>query len=197
MLAVLSMQNQPQILSSEAIHTSYPKGKLAFKLQGDNMCHPCHNQCILQYPIAVHYNGHFSFELVLFLYADSTGGPLDGPTLEDLERRKSAMSGSDLSPATYLSKLAREKSETAELRPEMFTIYKDEERKARGVEMITRDRTYDPQKEDSGYKPTVSTWGVFPRPANISQAYGGGRTIRPGDVRLAYLKPFRMSRSSL
>jgi hypothetical protein len=30
------------------------------------------------------------------------------------------------------------------------------------------------------YKPKVTTWGVFPRPSNISQAYGGGRNIRPG-----------------
>ncbi|XVF24215.1 hypothetical protein REPUB_Repub13aG0108500 [Reevesia pubescens] len=32
------------------------------------------------------------------------------------------------------------------------------------------------------YKPKVSTWGVFPRPGNISKTYGGGRTIRPGEV---------------
>ncbi|BAT90962.1 hypothetical protein LR48_Vigan08g175300 [Vigna angularis] len=32
------------------------------------------------------------------------------------------------------------------------------------------------------YKPKVSTWGVFPRPANISKTFGGGRVIRPGDV---------------
>nr|XP_043624978.1 uncharacterized protein LOC122596463 [Erigeron canadensis] len=32
------------------------------------------------------------------------------------------------------------------------------------------------------YKPKVSTWGVFPRPNNISKTYGGGKTIRPGDV---------------
>lgn len=30
------------------------------------------------------------------------------------------------------------------------------------------------------YRPKVSTWGVFPRAKNISQAYGGGRTLRPG-----------------
>ena len=34
--------------------------------------------------------------------------------------------------------------------------------------------------EPAGYKPKVSTWGVFERPSNISEAYGGGRTIRPG-----------------
>jgi len=31
------------------------------------------------------------------------------------------------------------------------------------------------------YEPKVSTWGLFPRPSNISSAYGGGRTIKPGD----------------
>ncbi|XWS74739.1 hypothetical protein CRYUN_Cryun01aG0023500 [Craigia yunnanensis] len=32
------------------------------------------------------------------------------------------------------------------------------------------------------YKPKVSTWGVFPRPGNISKTFGGGRTIRPGEL---------------
>lgn len=32
------------------------------------------------------------------------------------------------------------------------------------------------------YKPKVSTWGVFPRPNNISKTYGGGRTLRPGEA---------------
>ena len=30
------------------------------------------------------------------------------------------------------------------------------------------------------YRPKVSTWGVFERPANISKAFGGGRNLRPG-----------------
>ncbi|CAK7325045.1 unnamed protein product [Dovyalis caffra] len=40
-----------------------------------------------------------------------------------------------------------------------------------------------PTKEDNPdlYKPKVSTWGVFPRPGNISKTFGGGKTIRPGD----------------
>ncbi|KAK7312315.1 hypothetical protein VNO77_36089 [Canavalia gladiata] len=39
-------------------------------------------------------------------------------------------------------------------------------------------------KEDDSdlYKPKVSSWGVFPRPSNISKTFGGGRDIRPGDV---------------
>uniref|UniRef100_A0A7S0RES3 Uncharacterized protein n=1 Tax=Pyramimonas obovata TaxID=1411642 RepID=A0A7S0RES3_9CHLO len=34
--------------------------------------------------------------------------------------------------------------------------------------------------KDGKYRPKVSTWGVFPRPDNISKAYGGGRTLKPG-----------------
>lgn len=36
--------------------------------------------------------------------------------------------------------------------------------------------------EEGAYRPRVATWGVFPRPDNISRAFGGGRTIRPGDA---------------
>ncbi|KAL5994652.1 hypothetical protein ACLOJK_024705 [Asimina triloba] len=42
-----------------------------------------------------------------------------------------------------------------------------------------------PIQEDDGsvlYKPNVSSWGVFPRPSNISRTFGGGRTIHPGEV---------------
>ncbi|KAJ0837558.1 hypothetical protein HanRHA438_Chr16g0779501 [Helianthus annuus] len=38
------------------------------------------------------------------------------------------------------------------------------------------------EDETELYKPKVSTWGVFPRPNNISKTYGGGKTIRPGEV---------------
>lgn len=46
--------------------------------------------------------------------------------------------------------------------------------------------TAPPSKEsdEQKYKPKVSTWGVFPRPDNISRTYGGGRKIRPGGVNL-------------
>lgn len=33
------------------------------------------------------------------------------------------------------------------------------------------------------YKPKVSTWGVFPRPDNISKTYGGGKTIKAGEFK--------------
>jgi hypothetical protein len=35
---------------------------------------------------------------------------------------------------------------------------------------------------DTAYRPKVATWGIFPRPANISRQYGGGRTFKPGEV---------------
>ncbi|KAI9115253.1 hypothetical protein K1719_013572 [Acacia pycnantha] len=38
------------------------------------------------------------------------------------------------------------------------------------------------EDESDLYKPKVSTWGVFPRPRNISKTYGGGKVIRPGDA---------------
>ncbi|CAK8576592.1 unnamed protein product [Lathyrus sativus] len=62
------------------------------------------------------------------------------------------------------------------------------------VELIVGDKTKfgakttAPQPEQTAedesdlYKPKVSTWGVFPRPNNISKTFGGGRVIRPGEV---------------
>jgi len=35
--------------------------------------------------------------------------------------------------------------------------------------------------DEEAYKPKVSTWGVFPRPDNISKTYGGGKTIKAGE----------------
>ena len=40
---------------------------------------------------------------------------------------------------------------------------------------------------DTAYRPKVATWGIFPRPANISRQYGGGRTFKPGEARLTHL----------
>lgn len=38
------------------------------------------------------------------------------------------------------------------------------------------------ERSDSPLPRQVTTWGVFPRPKNISEAYGGGRNIRPGQA---------------
>jgi tetratricopeptide (TPR) repeat protein len=37
-------------------------------------------------------------------------------------------------------------------------------------------------KKDDEHNPAVATWGVFPRPKNISEAYGGGRNLKPGQA---------------
>lgn len=46
----------------------------------------------------------------------------------------------------------------------------------------TNSKKTEAGKEDASdpYKPKVSTWGLFPRPDNISRAYGGGRRIARG-----------------
>ncbi|KAJ8748778.1 hypothetical protein K2173_011333 [Erythroxylum novogranatense] len=48
----------------------------------------------------------------------------------------------------------------------------------------TKTSNAKPGQEDNPdlYKPKVTSWGVFPRPGNISKTFGGGKTIRPGDV---------------
>uniref|UniRef100_K3Z7J5 Uncharacterized protein n=1 Tax=Setaria italica TaxID=4555 RepID=K3Z7J5_SETIT len=38
----------------------------------------------------------------------------------------------------------------------------------------------EPEEDEDVYRPTVRSWGMFPRPQNISKAYGGGRNIRLG-----------------
>jgi tetratricopeptide (TPR) repeat protein len=82
------------------------------------------------------------------------------------------------------------------MRAEEFTALKTARERARGAEIITVDAAANEAEggeggagaggegsgPENGYRPRVSTWGVFPRPDNISKAYGGGRTIRPGDA---------------
>ncbi|XP_058225920.1 uncharacterized protein LOC131334731 [Rhododendron vialii] len=50
-----------------------------------------------------------------------------------------------------------------------------------GTVTVSKPKTTEEDDPDI-YIPKVSSWGVFPRPRNISKAYGGGRTIRPGEV---------------
>ncbi len=38
------------------------------------------------------------------------------------------------------------------------------------------------EKQGEEHNPAVATWGVFPRPKNISEAYGGGRNLKPGQA---------------
>jgi len=80
------------------------------------------------------------------------------------------------------------------MRAEEFTALKTARERARGAEIITVDaganaaegggegREESSEEGENGYRPRVATWGVFPRPDNISKAFGGGRTIKPGDA---------------
>ncbi|CAD6333964.1 unnamed protein product [Miscanthus lutarioriparius] len=43
----------------------------------------------------------------------------------------------------------------------------------------------EPEEDEDVYRPTVRSWGMFPRPQNISKAYGGGRNIRLGGETLS------------
>lgn len=60
----------------------------------------------------------------------------------------------------------------SDMRPAEFALAEEEKRRKRGGEVISVDKSY---------RPKVSTWGVFPRPSNISETYGGGRTIDPSN----------------
>ncbi|XP_021752455.1 uncharacterized protein LOC110717952 isoform X2 [Chenopodium quinoa] len=45
----------------------------------------------------------------------------------------------------------------------------------------SESKTSSQEENTDLYKPKVTTWGVFPRPNNISKTFGGGRTIQPGE----------------
>lgn len=69
-----------------------------------------------------------------------------------------------------------------DLSAEQFTLAKEMEHRERGAEIITIDKGGAGSGTEGAYRPKVATWGVFPRPSNISREYGGGRTLKPGEV---------------
>ncbi|CAN6333271.1 unnamed protein product, partial [Urochloa humidicola] len=48
------------------------------------------------------------------------------------------------------------------------------------VEKVPPSTVIEPEEDEDVYRPTVRSWGMFPRPQNISKAYGGGRNIKLG-----------------
>ncbi len=77
---------------------------------------------------------------------------------------------------------ASSSSISQDLSAEQFTLAKEAEQRERGADLITIDSRDAGGGAEGAYRPKVATWGVFPRPSNISREYGGGRTIRPGEV---------------
>lgn len=95
------------------------------------------------------------------------------------EENAKGRSGSSSESATFLKELFSEerqkeledlKGERENMRAEDVAVIQEQEMKSRGAEVISVDKSY---------KPTISTWGLFPRPDNISKTYGGGKTIDP------------------
>ncbi|CAN6347051.1 unnamed protein product [Urochloa humidicola] len=48
------------------------------------------------------------------------------------------------------------------------------------VEKAPPSTVIEPEEDEDVYRPAVRSWGMFPRPQNISKAYGGGRNIKLG-----------------
>ncbi|ONI20700.1 hypothetical protein PRUPE_2G029800 [Prunus persica] len=53
---------------------------------------------------------------------------------------------------------------------------------ARNFDAVARKPEQTQGDNSDLYKPKVSSWGVFPRPNDISKTFGGGRVIQPGEV---------------
>lgn len=84
----------------------------------------------------------------------------------------------------------KKKEEEEEKEEEKEETDERKQQKTVNVQIISKDTSYNPFDEDESivgmddidtgvnYKPKVSTWGVFPRPKDISKEYGGGRTLK-------------------
>ncbi|KAK9787243.1 hypothetical protein WJX73_004807 [Symbiochloris irregularis] len=110
--------------------------------------------------------------------ADSTGASTSKSAVPDPNKAASFLRGiTSKAAGPALSE------EDKKLSPEKLSAVLNERKKQNTkVEIITVDQHYCPEGDGNvQYKPKVATWGVFPRPDNISKAFGGGRTIRPGE----------------
>eukprot|EP00199_Chlamydomonas_sp_CCMP681_P000640 CAMPEP_0119109350 /NCGR_PEP_ID=MMETSP1180-20130426/17859_1 /TAXON_ID=3052 ORGANISM="Chlamydomonas cf sp, Strain CCMP681" /NCGR_SAMPLE_ID=MMETSP1180 /ASSEMBLY_ACC=CAM_ASM_000741 /LENGTH=461 /DNA_ID=CAMNT_0007095093 /DNA_START=17 /DNA_END=1402 /DNA_ORIENTATION=+ len=123
-----------------------------------------------------------------------------------LNSTQSAGGGSASQPASFMGRWldSSEDLDSATMRPEVYTAAKEARMRARGAEILTVDSSYrasenivsttrttlanaqalglvgDGAQNEDTYQPTVSTWGVFPRPKDISKEFGGGRNIQKG-----------------
>ncbi|GBF88088.1 hypothetical protein Rsub_00800 [Raphidocelis subcapitata] len=149
----------------------------------------------------------------------SPDGPEMAALLNNSARAQAPGRGSATEMASWMAGVYSEESGklteglSPDLRPEEFTLAREERARAMGADIIRKDPTAvisrsrgvadapapadadadagaaegagaegagAAEGEGQAYRPKVTTWGVFPRPSNISEAYGGGRNIRPG-----------------
>uniref|UniRef100_A0A0D9WFY2 Uncharacterized protein n=1 Tax=Leersia perrieri TaxID=77586 RepID=A0A0D9WFY2_9ORYZ len=61
----------------------------------------------------------------------------------------------------------------------------EEKKEDNKIEEAPPSTITEPEEDGDVYSPTVRSWGMFPRPQNISKAYGGGRNIRLGGENLS------------
>ncbi|KAL0033866.1 hypothetical protein WJX77_008234 [Trebouxia sp. C0004] len=108
--------------------------------------------------------------------ANESGAPVEEAHVEN------SGLGSASQAAGYLQQAVRGTDASKGMRMETYSVLKEQEMRKQKVEIISVDKSYSTDKKvmDPNYNPKVSTWGVFERPANISEAYGGGRTIKAG-----------------
>lgn len=104
-----------------------------------------------------------------------------GAPVEEAQVENSGL-GSASQAAGYLQQAVQGTDASKGMRMETYSVLKEQEMRKQKVEIISVDKSYSTDKKvmDPNYNPKVSTWGVFERPANISEAYGGGRTIKAG-----------------
>eukprot|EP00891_Asterochloris_glomerata_P003111 jgi/Astpho2/3111/fgenesh1_pg.00051_%23_83_t len=118
---------------------------------------------------------------------EQPAGGADGDEVTCAPLDPAQSSGSAQQAAGFLQQAVREEASKEqrlqrELSPEQYSLWKEKQMKAQRAEIISVDKNYSADKSvmDPDYKPKVATWGVFKRPSNISEHYGGGRTIPAG-----------------
>lgn len=97
-----------------------------------------------------------------------------------IERAKGIVEGTKRRATTMDEYGTAQMFQEAELSIAADKRAEDEEK--RMAEMAEMAEMEDGVGGERAHKPAVATWGVFPRPQNISKTYGGGRNIRPGQA---------------
>jgi len=112
---------------------------------------------------------------------ESSGSADPDPVLSDMSLGGSQKQAADEKFTAMLQERERQRNEVKAKQSD--DIGSESNEQSLEMQALIKERTKEVVIETAKgeYKPKVNTWGVFPRPQNISKAYGGGRTIRPGE----------------